>query len=338
MLDEQSITLNAFAHATMRRRIRRTILSLVSLLLLIGVGTGAAYMTLVNHSERIGIKQAALLPNPGATPTPGETTPTREAAAGDAQNILLIGTDSRVPLATGFSGVFVLMHIGNGGEQVHLVQFPGGTYVDVPGHGKDRIDAAYGFGGPELLVRTVQKLLDVPVDHVAVITYDAFRDMTDTVGGVDVTAEAASSGRGYTTVLKGVNHFDGAAALGFVSERRLPGESDISRGRRQMAFIKALLLKSLTTDALANPIQLAQFMDVAAHNLTVDDEFSLAEMRSLTSGLKDLESKNIVSITAPINAFGKDPKGATVDLVDAPRMAVLSAALRRDDMASFALG
>ena len=79
-------------------------------------------------------------------------------------------------------------------------------------------------------------------------------------------------------------------------------------------------------------------MDVAAHNLTVDNTFSVAEMRSLTSGLRVLDGKNIVSITAPIKGLVKDPKGAPVDLVNAPRMAVLSIELKRDDMASFPLG
>jgi hypothetical protein len=75
MLDEQTITLNAFAGATMGRRIRRTILSLVSLVVLLTVGTGAAYMTLVSHPERTNIKQAALLPNPIAALTRARPCP-----------------------------------------------------------------------------------------------------------------------------------------------------------------------------------------------------------------------------------------------------------------------
>jgi LCP family protein required for cell wall assembly len=338
MLDELTITVSAFSRATRRRRIRRTIITLVSFLVLLTVGTGATYSAFLNHPERSRIRQVALLPAPDAILTPGETVPTQEAAAARAQNILLIASDTQGGVASARSDVIVWVHISDDRKQVHLVNFPRDLYVDVPGYGNDRISAAFTIGGPQLLVRTLQQLVDVPLDHVAMMNFEGFKGMTDVLGGVDVTAAKASSGHGYSTVRKGMNHFDGAAALGYVRERRLPGESDISRGSRQMAFVKALLLKSLTTDILTNPIQFAEFMDVAAHNLTVDKAFSVAGMRTLTSVLRDLDSKNIVSITAPISGLAKDAKGASVDLVNAPRMTRLSIALKRDDMASFPLG
>ena len=67
---------------------------------------------------------------------------------------------------------------------------------------------------------------------------------------------------------------DGAEALAFVRERKQLSEGDISRGRRQQAFIKALMLKSLSKDMLANPVKLAQFIDAGTSNLTVDDGFT----------------------------------------------------------------
>jgi len=81
MLDELTITVSAFSRATRRRRIRRTIITLVSFLVLLTVGTGATYSAFLNHPERSRIRQVALLPAPDAILTPGETVPTQEAAA-----------------------------------------------------------------------------------------------------------------------------------------------------------------------------------------------------------------------------------------------------------------
>jgi LCP family protein required for cell wall assembly len=337
MLDELTITASAFAHATWRKRFRRAVLSLASIMALVSVGTGAAYNVFLNFPERSKIAHEALLPDPSSILAAGEIAPTQEAAAGGSQNILLIGSDTVGSVDDARSDIIVWAHISDDRKRVHLVHFPGDLYVDVPGNGRDTISTALTTGGTRLLVRTLQQLVDVPIDHVAVVKFEAFKGMTDVLGGVDVTAEQASSGGGYVTVGRGVNHFDGTAAVGFVRER-LPGESDVARGLRQMAVIKALLLKSLTTDTLTNPIRLAEFMDVAAHNVTVDNGFSASEMSSLTAGLRGLQGKDIAAVTAPTSGVGNSPEGAPVDLVNASRMILLSIALKRDEMASFPAG
>lgn len=337
MVDDLPVTEPVFAHATRKPPIRRVIISLITFLLLVTVGTGATYSAFTNRPERSKIKHEALLPDPDVILTAGETFPTREAAAENAQNILLIGSDTLRTVANARSDFIVWVHISDDRKTVHLVHFPGNLYVDVPDHGKGTLNAAFADGGPRLLVSTLQMLVDVPLDHVVVVTSAGLSGMTDALLGLDVSAEQASSGRGYTTVRKGVNHIDGAAAVEFVRERRLPGENDISRGRRQLALVKALLLKALTTDTLSHRIQFAEFMDVATHTVTVDNAFSMEEMRSLTSALKGLVGKNVGSITAPVTAFGKSPTGASIDLVNVSRMAQLSIALKRDDTASFPL-
>jgi LCP family protein required for cell wall assembly len=110
---------------------------------------------------------------------------------------LLIGSDSRTSVANGRSDVIVLVHISRDSKMVHLIHFPRDMYVDVPGHGKDKINAAYVYSGPRLLVR---KLVDVPIDHVAVIGFDGLKAMTDAVGGVDVyTGEVTSPAQAQCT-------------------------------------------------------------------------------------------------------------------------------------------
>lgn len=312
---------------------RRIIVGMVLLVLMFTVGTGGLYLASLHHTVTTNIKHEALLPTPSA----GESVPTKDPSAPDAQNILLIGSDSKTSVANGRSDVIVLMHISGDLKTVYLVHFPRDMYVEVPGHGNDKINAAYAYGGSQLLVRTLQNLVDVRLDHVAVVGFEGFKAMTDAVGGVDAYAEEASDGE-YGTVHVGMNHLDGEAALGFVRERYQLSKGDISRGRRQQAFIKALLLKALSRETLTNPARFAVFVDAATRNLTVDNAFSINDIYSQAVAMRNLRSGDIMFITAPITGFGRSPQGASIDIVDEVKMAQLSAALRSDDMSSIGLG
>lgn len=339
-------------------RTRRIIVSVVLILLVLTVGTGVVYWALLSHTVTTNVKHEALLPTPSA----GETSPAvdpsamnpspKDPAAGaplakGAVNILLIGSDGETSVANGRSDVIILVHVSADRQKVYLVHFPRDMYVDVPGHGKDKINAAYAYGGPQLLIRTLRNLVDVPIDHAAVIGFEGFKAMTDAVGGVDVYAEEASSDEfydqetgsdEYSTVHVGMNHLDGEAALAFVQERYQLSKGDISRGRRQQAFVKALMLKALSKQTLTNPIRFAALVNAIARNLTLDNAFSVTDIYSQALAMRDLRGKDIVFITAPITGFGRSPKGASIDIVDDAKMAQLSIALRTDDMSSIGLG
>jgi LCP family protein required for cell wall assembly len=206
--------------------------------------------------------------------------------------------------------------------------------VSVPGHGKDKINAAFAYGGAPLLVQTLQGLVGVPIDHVAIVGFDGFQRMTDAVGGVTLYVEEASNSGG-VVFTKGYQHVNGAAALAFVRERHQLSEGDISRGRRQQAFIKALLLKALSREVLTNPIELAQFVDAGTSNLTVDQAFTVAQMRSEAFSLRNLRGRDVAFVTAPFTGFGTAPNGGSIDIVDAPGMQALGTALQNDAMSTY---
>jgi polyisoprenyl-teichoic acid--peptidoglycan teichoic acid transferase len=317
---------------TRGRRVRRVVALLIAIVLLLVVGGVAAYLLFLNHTVSNNVKHDSLLPTPGVS---GATAaPTRPAAAGEAQNYLVIGSDARPGESRGRSDVIVLVHVASNKKTVTLVHFPRDLYVSVPGHGKDKINAAYAYGGAPLLVRTMQDLIGVPIDHVAIIGFEGFKRMTDAVGGVNVYVEEPSSGSDYT-FHKGFQQMDGAEALAFVRERKDLSEGDISRGRRQQAFIKALMLKALSKDVLLNPVKLAQFTDAATSNLTVDEKFSVGDMRNRALSMRSLRSGDVAFITAPFTGFGTAPNGGSIDLVDQQGMQALGEALQNDDMASY---
>jgi LCP family protein required for cell wall assembly len=314
-------------------RTRRFIVRTVAILLVLLVGTGVAYLAFLNHMVTSNVKRDALLPASGSS----EPAIAKDPVAKDAQNILLVGLDTHGNVTNGRSDAIILMHISSDRKKVYLVHFPRDMYVDVPGHGKDKINVAFAHGGSQLLVHTMQNLVDVSIDHMAVIGFDGFEAMTDAVGGVDVYAEEASVDD-YGTIRVGMNHLDGKTALGFVQERYLLSKGDISRGRRQQAFIKALILKALSKETLTNPVRIAGFLDAATRYLTVDNAFSIADIYSQALAMRDLRSEDIEFITAPITGFGTSPQGASIDIVDDVKMAELSVALKTDDMTSISLG
>ncbi len=320
--------------STRRGHARRVaIVGLVTVALVL-VGLVAGYGAFLNHKVNSNVQREPLLP----TPSPGEHVPTRGPAAGDSQNVLLIGSDERPGQGRQRSDVIILVHLASDRRKVYLVHFPRDLYVSIPGHGKDKINAAYAFGGAPLLVRTLQDLVGVPIDHVARIGFDGFKKMTDAVGGVDVYAEEASSGPDGHQVHQGLNHLDGEQALAFVRERHELSEGDISRGRRQQAFLKALLMKALNKGLLTHPVRLARLVDGATKHLTVDDSFSTGEIRSQALSLRHLDPDGVVFITAPFDGFGTSPTGQSIVLTDADGMQDLGVALRRDDFSDYPVG
>jgi anionic cell wall polymer biosynthesis LytR-Cps2A-Psr (LCP) family protein len=158
--------------------------------------------------------------------------------------------------------------------------------------------------------------------------------MTDAVGGVDVDVEEPSKDDGYDFNV-GTMHMTGDMALAFVRERKQLSEGDISRGRRQLAFIKALMLKTLNKDVLLNPVRLSEFIDAATKNLTVDQKLDVGTMRSEALAMRDLRGDDIRFITAPFTGFGMTAQGASIDIVDEVKMADLGEAIRTDSLNSY---
>jgi LCP family protein required for cell wall assembly len=260
------------------------------------------------------------------------TTPSRSPDAGDAMNFLIIGTDSRdLSVERGRSDVIVLLHVSDERDRVDLVHFPRDLFVPIAGTGgSSKINAAYAYGGAPLLVQTLQPLVDVPVDHVVIVNFDSFKAMTDAIGGVDVQVTEASDG--FPT---GTMHMDGETGLRFVRERYALSQGDISRGERQMQFVKAIMVKALSRDTLTNPARLAGFVDAATTNLTVDQDLRVGEMRDLGFSMRDVRGDDIHFWQGPWNGVDMHPVAGSIVLMAPDQMATLSEHLRTDTMESY---
>ena len=99
-------------------------------------------------------------------------------------------------------------------------------------------------------------------------------------------------------------------------ERYQLSGGDISRGERQQTFLKALMLKVLSSDTLTNPVKLASLVSAATSNLTIDQTLEVGDVQKLALSLRSLHGDQVRFITAPLRGFGTAANGASIDLVD----------------------
>jgi len=314
-----------------RRGVKRALIALAVLLVVV-LGGAAAFVGYLGYTVNENVTHEALLPETRPAVTAPDGTEVKETGTGT--NFLVMGADSR-PGDVGRSDVIVLVHIPQDGKTVSMIHFPRDLYVSIPGHGKDKINAAYAYGREPLLVETIEDLLKIRIHHVAKTNFEGFKDMTDAVGGVRVYAEEASNGSGNggpVVIKKGWNELDGEQALAFVRERYTLSQGDISRGRRQLAFIKALMMKAISKETVTNPITIAKFTNAATKNLVLDQKLSISELRDYAVSLRNIRSDDVIFATAPFSGFGTTSAGASIDVVDKKGMADLGEALRTDTM------
>jgi LCP family protein required for cell wall assembly len=276
------------------RRLLRRIFAVLAVLLLAVAGFGVYIDTTLNR--------VAALPADSATTSAGT-------------NWLIVGSDSRQNLsdeekdkyATGsetsqLTDTIMLLHSGASGTV--LVSIPRDSMVDIPGHGRHKINSAYGRGGgpdgggPELLVRTIEGATGLHIDHYAEIGFLGIVNVVDAVGGVDLCVpEAIKDPKAALDIQAGCQTLDEATALGYV-RTRATRTSDFGRVERQRAFLSALLSKVTSPAVLANPFRVVPLANDLSGSITVDSGdhiWNLAQLGLAMRGIGDG-----VSTTVPV--------------------------------------
>ena len=262
---------------------------------------------------------------------------------GAVANYLVVGTDSRAGVSAEVENAEVIFGEGITGERtdsiavvrvengtVSLLAVPRDLYLPIDGHGRNRINAAFAFGGPELLIRTVQRELGIPVHHYLEVDFAGFLGLVDALGGVTInfahpTYDARS---GLAIETAGSHRLDGAAALAFVRSRRftelIEGEmitdptSDLGRVRRQQEFLAAVMSQ---LGATRNPFTLLGALQAVADNVRVDDGVGIGRAISLGWTMRGAEPR---TATVPADRFITE-SGADVLVLNADSEAVLAA-------------
>lgn len=301
----------ALARARARERARPDprsrslrVLAVLVVVLVVLVTAAAAGATLwVGHLARtwsagVGTVEA---PFRSAAERPAEAEP-------GAVDVLLLGTDSRDPEAAvdvaaagptgGRSDTMVLVHIGADRRDVEVVSLMRDLWVPVPGHGEAKLNAALAWGGVPLAVATVEDLLGTRIDHVAVVDFEGFREVTDALGGVDVQSPVAFEAQGHT-FLAGTNHLRGDAALAFVRARYPFADGDYARVRNQQAFLRGVAQQLVSRETLRDPGRLTATVEAIAPWLSVDAGLDLPTIVALGASLRSVPVDHVVTATVP---------------------------------------
>ncbi|MGZ3099538.1 LCP family protein [Streptomyces sp. H72] len=245
-----------------------------------------------------------------------------------AQNILLIGSDSRSgdgnarygrDSGTERSDTTILLHLAAGRDSATAVSLPRDLMVDVPGCRRPdgsrtapvlaQFNHAYEVGGSACSVRTVEKLTGIRLDHHVVVDFQGFKKLVDALDGVEVCLRAPVDDEDAELRLPaGRVTLDGEQALGYVRARKSLGDgSDTDRMDRQQRFLAALVNKVQSNDVLLNPVKLYPVLDAATSSLTTDPDLaSLRGLYDLVRGLRGIPTERVQFLTVPREAYAGD--------------------------------
>ncbi|MGO4584226.1 LCP family protein [Arthrobacter sp. 2RAF6] len=312
----------------------------VSVLLLGGIAFAAYWVIRLQAN----ISKAPL--SAGATRT--------EAAANDATDrlqILILGSDTRDgknsqygstqdSAGYGQSDVMMLLDISADNKRVSLTSFPRDLLVDVPActdpktntvyqpHSNVMINSAMAEAGIGCAVDTVNKLSGLQIDHFMMADFNAVKELSNAVGGVNVcVSDAVHDPDSGLRLPKGTSSVQGEQALAFLRTRHGFGDgSDLGRIQAQQGFLSSLTRKIKSDGTLGNPQALLSIADAVTKNLTVDDGLaSVQSLLTIGSRLKDVDLSKVAFVSVPTQPAAVDPN--RLELVQ-PQASQLFAAMR----------
>ncbi|GAB3196379.1 hypothetical protein GCM10027261_18950 [Geodermatophilus arenarius] len=300
-----------------RRRLQRFLVAvgvLVTVLVAL-VGGGLWYLTdrYAGNIDRVGDVFADL----DAEARPAPATPIEKAAA-EPVTFLLVGSDTRATAGAGIaeggrSDAIMVARFSGDRQHAQLISIPRDSWVDVPGHGMNKINAAYAFGGPSLLIQTVEQLTEVRIDHYVAIDFEGIVEVTDALGGVDVVVAETTSWGPYTFTA-GVNHLHGDQARWYLGQRYGLNGGDFDRVRRQQQYLEAMFSQLFTSDTFTDPGRLDAALLAVTNAVSVDDSLGNGDLLSLAYSLRDLRPENVDSFTAPVLGTGTEGSASVVYL------------------------
>ncbi|GGT23394.1 hypothetical protein GCM10010271_28680 [Streptomyces kurssanovii] len=270
----------------------------------------------------------------------------------DAQNILLLGSDTRAGEGNSKYGrdenggsqrsdTTILLHIAADRKSATAMSIPRDLLVTVPSCGKPdgsrskeqtaQFNWAFQFGGAACTIRTVEKFTGVRIDHHMVIDFRGFEDMVDAVDGVEVCLKEPIDDKDARLKLPaGPQTLRGEEALGFVRARKTLGNgSDTERMERQQQFLGALVKKVQSNGVLLNPTRLYPVLDAATKSITTDPGLdSLKDLYDLTRSLRSIPTEKVQFLTVPRQPHAANPNRDELVQPDANE---LFKSLREDD-------
>jgi LCP family protein required for cell wall assembly len=296
---------------TRQRRRRRTIAVAVVLVVLLWL----AFLVWVPFNAWGNVRRVDNTPA-GARP-----------ADNGGHNYLLVGSDGREGLTpeqqdqlnAGGGDIgqrtdsIIVVHVPSAGGKAALVSVPRDSYVPIPGHGSNKINAAYSIGGAKLLTQTIEQVTGIHLDGYLEIGFAGFANVVDSLGGVDVCVPFDMKDPDASIDLKqGCQTLDGPTALGYVRARKSDPRGDIGRAERQRQFLGAVLKKAATPSTVLIPWRYKAFADATASGLTVGQTTQLSDAVRILQALRGVDGGDTLSLVVPIETASFQTSNAGV--------------------------
>jgi LCP family protein required for cell wall assembly len=269
-------------------------------------------------------------------------------AATPGTTYLLVGSDSRAgltkqqrgDLGTGQAAgqrtdTIVLLHVPDGSGPNLLLSVPRDSYVDIPGHGMNKINAAYALGGPKLLVRTIEHDTGVRVDDYVEVGFAGFVDVVDAVGGIRVcpTQSISDPKAGHLKMSKGCQEVDGHTALDY-SRSRAFALGDITRALHQREVISAVGKKAASWKTVVLPWRYLSVNRAAADSLTIGDNVGPFDLARFAWAMAHSSGSSAKRCVVPYSSLGAATAAGSAVIWDVPKSKALFSAIRADDTSS----
>lgn len=325
---------------------RHKALTALAVIFIVLAGAAGGYVWWFNHQ----------FTNIERVPAGIETAPEKEGSNEKSYplNILLLGADhGKVGQSvaedledgewTPFehrSDTIMLVHIPANRKTVQLVSIPRDTWTKIDGYPSEghyaKINAAFAYGGPSLAVKTVQDLTGISIDHLAIIDWVGFKDLTTALGGVRVYIPKTFYDESQrTTWEQGWQTLEGERALQYVRTRYGLDDGDFDRIHRQQNFMRSTMGELLSKGTTRNPITLSKVLRVVTSNLTVDDSWDNGEIKALAWSLRDLGTGDVDFVTAPLGRYDTTPDGQSIVRLAPKKSKALFKAIENDDIESY---
>ncbi|MGD7704974.1 LCP family protein [Microlunatus sp. Y2014] len=238
---------------------------------------------------------------------------------------LLVGSDSREGLSeeerkklgTGDAegqrtDTIMVLFVPPGGRPA-LISIPRDSYVAIPGHGQNKINAAYAFGGPELLTQTVEQATGLRIDHYMEIGFGGFVNVIDAVNGIEMCVPRdIKDEKSHLDVKKGCQTMDGVTALAYVRMRYADPEGDLGRVKRQREMVAAVADKVASPMNVINPVRYWNLNHAVADSVRLGETTSMLDLVPMGLAVPKLTGPDALALTVPIAGNVSTDAGAAL--------------------------
>lgn len=321
-----------------RNRTRTTLIVLGALVAVICLGGFAAVVAFRQSLDQNIEKLTDPFVDIKDRPAPAPTNPD---VPDEAVNILVLGSDSRISAGDPSqwqagaqrTDAIMLVHLPADRKSAQVVSFPRDSWVPIPGHGEAKINAAFSYGGPALMIETVEQLTGVRIDHFALTDFTSFTTLTDALGGVLIRIPEDIGDGKKVQFTAGVHNLSGEEALAYTRQRHGLANGDFGRAQRQQNWMRSILAK--VNNNRNDVPMMTSFFTAFSESVAVDEGLTMDRIQDLYLSARGLSTNDVTFLTAPHNGTGRSADGQSIVVLNRELLDPLMASFAADAAAPF---